>query len=241
MGAYKSTARAIGILFIIASAAAIIGGTLALPATEADFLSEAAGSESQVVIGLILEVVLALAVFGMAALFFPILKKQDEGLALGYVGTRIVEGVLIVAGTVSAALMLALSKGFGPDGSAAGVEPVGEVLFAAREWTYWLGPMAVFSVSALILNWLLYRSRVVPTWISIWGFVGGLLLLASAVIEMFGQALGWWQAIFTAPIGVNEMVLALWLIVKGFDMRHLEPERTPTRELVGAGAGEDRR
>lgn len=241
MGAYKSTARAIGILFIIASAAAIIGGTLALPATEADFLSEAAGSESQVVIGLILEVVLALAVFGMAALFFPILKKQNEGLALGYVGTRIVEGVLIVAGTVSAALMLALSKGFGPDGTAAGVEPVEEVLFAAREWTYWLGPMAVFSVSALMLNWLLYRSRVVPTWISIWGFVGGLLLLASAVIEMFGQALGWWQAIFTAPIAVNEMVLALWLIVKGFDMRHLEPEPTPARELVGAGAGEDRR
>ena len=232
MGAYKSTARAIGILFIIASAAAIIGGTLALPATEPDFLSEAAGSETRVVIGLILELVLALAVFGMAALFFPILKKQHEGMALGYVATRTLEGVLIAAGTVSAALMLALSKGFGPDQTAPGVEPVADVLFAAREWTYWFGPMAVFSVSALLLNWLLYRSRVVPTWISIWGFIGGVLLLASAILEMFGQALGWWQAVFTIPIGVNEMVLAIWLIIKGFDMRHLE-QTAFERELVG--------
>ena len=233
MGQYKSTARAIGILFIIASAAAIIGGTMALPATEPDFLSEAAGSETRVVIGLILELVLALAVFGMAALFFPILKKQHEGMALGYVATRTLEGVLIAAGTVSAALMLALSKGFGPDGTVEGVEPLAEVLFAAREWTYWLGPMAVFSVSALILNWLLYRSRVVPTWISIWGFIGGVLLLTSAVLEMFGQALGWWQAVFTIPIGVNEMVLAVWLIIKGFDMSHLEAERSMDRPLIG--------
>jgi hypothetical protein len=240
MGAYKSTARAIGVLFIIGSAAAIIGGTLALPATETDFLAEAAGSEGQVVIGLILEMVLALAVFGMAALFFPVLKKQHEGLALGYMGVRTLEGMLIAAGTVSAALMLTLSKGFGPDGAAAGVEPVADVLFAAREWTYWLGPMAVFSVSALILNWLLYRSRVVPTWLSIWGFIGGALLLVSAVLEMFGQALGWWQAIFTVPIGVNEMVLAIWLIVKGFDMRHLDEQPTVERELVGAGTGEGR-
>ncbi len=232
MGAYKSTARAIGILFIIASAAAIIGGTLALPATEPGFLSEAAGSEGRVVIGLILEMVLAIAVFGMAALFFPVLKKQDEGLALGYLGTRTLESVLIAAGTISAALMLTLSKGFGPAGTAAGVEPVAEVLLAAREWTYWFGPMAVFSVSALILNWLLYRSRVVPTWISIWGFIGGILLLTSAILEMFGNALGWWQAVFTVPIGVNEMVLAIWLIVKGFDMRTLETERSIDRPLV---------
>ncbi len=237
MDAYKSTARAIGILFIIASAAAIIGGTLALPATEAGFLSEAAGSETRVVVGLLLELVLALAVFGMAALFFPILRKQHEGIALGYVATRTLEGVLITAGTISAALMLALSKGFGPNGTVEGVEPLADVLFAAREWTYWFGPMAVFSVSALILNSLLYRSRVVPTWLSIWGFVGGALLLTSAIIEMFGQALGGWQAIFTAPIGINEMVLAVWLIVKGFDMTHLEPETIEERELIGAGSG----
>ncbi len=233
MGAYKSTARAIGILFITASAAAIIGGTLALPATEPGFLSEAAGSEGRVVIGLILELVLALAVFGMAALFFPILKRQHEGMALGYVATRTLEGVLIAASTISGALMLALSKGFGPEATVEGVEPLAEVLLAARDWTYWFGPMAVFSVSALILNWLLYQSRVVPTWISIWGFIGGILLLTSAILEMFGNALGWWQAVFTVPIGVNEMVLAIWLIVKGFDMSHLEADRTMDRPLVG--------
>jgi hypothetical protein len=94
--------------------------------------------------------------------------------------------------------------------------PLGDTLVAAREWTYWIGPMLFFSVSALILNSMLYRSRLVPAWLSVWGFVGGALLLVVTVLEMFGNEFsGANHGIYAAPIGINEMVLAVWLNRQG--------------------------
>lgn len=232
MGTQRSTARIVGVLFIVASATAIAGGLLMVPATETGFLADAAGHEAQVVFGALLEFALAVSVFAIAAMLYPILKRESEGLALGYMGLRTLEGALILAGTVAGLLTLTLSKGFGPDG-ASGVQPLGEILLGAREWTYWLGPMAMFSLGALTLYYLLYRSRLVPMWLSLWGFGGALLLLSSALLEMFGQALGGWQAVFTAPIGLQEMVLAVWLIVKGFDVTHIPLEESSERLTVG--------
>ena len=88
----------------------------------------------------------------------------------------------------------------------------------------------MFSLTALILYILLYQSKLVPTWLSVWGFIGGALLLVRALLEMFGQELsGVVQAILAAPIGLNEMVLAVWLIVRGFNTKALEsrPEKEP--------------
>jgi hypothetical protein len=93
-----------------------------------------------------------------------------------------------------------------------------------------VGTLFVFSLTALTLYSLLYQSKLVPAWLSVWGFVGGALLLVRALLEMFGQELsGVVQAILAAPIGLNEMVLAVWLIVKGFNPDALEsrPEKEP--------------
>lgn len=107
---------------------------------------------------------------------------------------------------------------------APGAEPLGDVLAAVYDWSYLLGPMLFFSVSALILYPMLLRARLVPSWLSIWGLVGGLLLLGRTVVEMYGVDLSAAvQGLVAAPIGINEMVLALWLIVKGFSV-------VPTRE-----------
>lgn len=149
-------------------------------------------------------------------MLFPVLRKQNEGMALSYVGTLTLEGVLILGGAVSALLLLALSTDYAGTG-APGVEPLGSVLLAARDWTYWLGPMLMFSVSALILYTLLFQAHLVPSWLSIWGFVGGALLLVRAVLEMYGvEFSSVVQGLLVAPIGINEMVLALWLIFRGF-------------------------
>ena len=158
---------------------------------------------------------------------FPVLKKQSEGMALGYVGARIFEGVLILAATTSAVVVLTLSQDYGQAGS---VEPLVDLLLASREWTYLVGTMFMFSLSALILYLLLYQSKLVPTWLSVWGLVGGALLLVRALLEMFGQELsGVVQGILAAPIGLNEMVLAVWLIVRGFnaDVLESQPEKEP--------------
>jgi hypothetical protein len=231
MGAYKSTARAVGILFIVASATAIIGGLLMVPATSDDYLTEAASSGTAIVSGALLELVLAMSVVAIATLVFPILRREHEGTALAYAGARTLEAVLIMAGTISGLLGLTVSRHVASGGTAPDV--IGELIIGAREWTYWLGPMAMFSVSAVILNVLLYRSQIVPRWLSVWGGVGGVLLLVSALFEMYGTALGGWQAVFTAPIGVQEMVFAVWLIWKGFAERTVVPEIEPTRYEVG--------
>lgn len=190
-------------------------------------LAEVAVAEGQVVFGAVLEMVLAVSVVGIAVLLFPVLKKRNEGMALGYVGMRIFEDVLILAATTSALVVLTLGQ---DHGQAANVGLLVDLLLAFRDWTYLVGTLVMFSLSALILNILLYQSSLVPTWLSVWGLVGGVLLLVRALLEMFGRELsGVVQGVLAGPIGLNEMVLAVWLIVRGFNADVLEsrPEKAP--------------
>lgn len=217
MQEYKGSAKIIGVLFIIASVTAIVGGSLvALPLEEPNYLKDVAGKDAQIITGVLLLVVQAIAVIGIAVVFFPILRRRNEGLALGFVGARTVEGILVLVGALSALMVVSLSKGYG-ESLVPGTEALGDTLVAAYEWAYWLGPMLFFSVSALILYALLYRAKLVPAWLSIWGLIGGALLLVRTVLEMYGvEFSAVMQGALAAPIGINEMVLAFWLIVKGF-------------------------
>lgn len=230
MSEYKTTARIIGVLFIVASVTAVVGGSLvALPLEQSGYLSNVADQSTQIITGVLLLVVQAIAVVGIAVMFFPILKRRNEGVALGFVGARTLEGVLVILGAVTALMVLTLSQGYGQT-AAVGVEALGDTLVAAYEWTYLLGPMLFFSVSALILYVVLYQARLVPNWLSIWGLIGGVLLLVRAVLEMYGiEFSAPMQGAFAAPIGINEMVLAIWLIVKGFNPAPRFASSTSTR------------
>lgn len=214
----RGSARTIGVLFIVASVTAVVGGSLvSLPLEEPDYLAAVAAKDAQVVTGVLLLMVQVVAVIGIAVMFFPVLKRRNEGMALGFVGARTIEAVLVVAGAVTALSVLTLSREYGQTGGT-GVEVLGDTLVAAYDWIYLLGPMLFFSVSALVLYALLYQARLVPAWLSIWGLVGGVLLLVRTVLEMYGvEVTGMVQGLLTAPIGINEMVLAVWLIVKGFN------------------------
>ncbi len=226
----RAIARTAGILFIVATVASIAGGFLLLPAVEPDYLTEAAGYDWQIVTGALLEIVQTIAVVGIPITLYPVLRRQSESLALGFVVARIFEGVFVTIGSLSAVLLLTISQQHGQAGGVVNVEPVGDLLLATRDWSYWIGPMGFFSVSALVLYSLLYRSRLVPRWLAVWGLIGGALLLVSAVLEMYGVDLGTAQAFFSGPIGLNEMVLAAWLIVKGFNIpEHQVDSRTVDR------------
>lgn len=234
MSGDRTTARTVGVLFIVATAAAIAGGTLLSPAVEDNYLTDAAGAADRVVAGALLEVIQTIAVVGIAVLLFPILKRHSEGMALGYVGARAFEGVFVLVASLSALLALTLSRDFG--GSGAAVEPLGAMLVASRQWAYWIGPMLWFCVSALILGAMLYRAKLVPAWLALWGVVGAALLLVRTIFEMFGQEFsGVMQGLFAGPIAVNEMVLAVWLIVKGFSTT--EPLAASVEEPAVVGAG----
>jgi hypothetical protein len=211
----KHDARVVGVLFIVASVTAIVGGSMAaLPLDEADYLVGITGQESQVVSGVLLLVVQTAAVVGVAVMIFPVLSARHPGLALGYVAARTIEGVLVLIGAVGVLALLTLSR---DQAEAVGAQPLGSVLVAIYDWSYLLGPMLFFSISALILYPMLLAGRLVPVWLSLWGLVGGLLLLGRTVAEMYGaEFAGLAQGLLAAPIGINEMVLAVWLIAKGF-------------------------
>lgn len=213
----RTIARIVGVLFVIASATAIIGGSLLVPVTEPGYLAAPTASEGQIISGALLELVLVLSVVAIAVMMFPILKRHNDGLALGYVGARIIEGMLLLGATVSALLLFSLGQDHGGS-TAGGVQTLGDSLLAARDWTYLIGSLVALGVSAMLLNSLLYRSGLVPVWLSVWGLVGGALIAVRGLIEMYGADLtGLVQGVFAAPIGIQEMVFAVWLIIKGFD------------------------
>jgi hypothetical protein len=209
---HRSTARAVGVLFILASVTAVLGGSLVAPITEDG--ADPTALKGQVVTGVLLEALLALSVIAIAVLLFPVLRRQHEGSALGYAALRTVEGGFVLLATTTTLV-------------AVNLEAAPAALLTAREWTYFVGTMLVFGVSAVVLGVLLLQSRLVPRWLSAWGLIGAVLLIARAVLEMYGleSSLGV-QFVWAAPIALQEMVFAVWLLVKGFDTSHL---RVPTR------------
>ncbi len=213
---HRATARAVGVLFIVATVTAILGGGLVMQSLDApDYLVAVAAHDGQVLVGVVLEFILALSVIGIAALLLPVLRAYGEGMAVGYVAVRTLEAAFILMATTTALLVLALGQD-GGSAAAVGGQSVGSALLSAREWTYFVGTMPLFAVSAVILNTLLHRSRLVPSWLSLWGLAGGLLLLAYAGAELLGLESAIPLQLLAVPIALQEMALAVWLIVRGF-------------------------
>ena len=226
----RTSARIVGILFIVASVTAVGGGSLLLATVGDDYLTEAPKHANLIVTGALLEMILAVSVIGISAMLFPILRRRNEGMALLFVGVRTLEAVFILAGVLASLAILTLTQNLDSSGTS-GVEAVGDTLVSIYEWSYWLGPSLAFSLSALILYPILFRADLVPSWLSSWGLVGAMMFLIRTVMEMYGHefsiALG---AVLTAPIGLNEMVLAGYLIVKGFKPPLVDPQR-----VIGEG------
>lgn len=219
----RRTARVVGSLFIVASVAGVVG--LAIQRSVLDtstYLSEAALKGNQVATGALLELVMGIAVIGIAIAIYPVLRRRTERLALGYVVARSIEAVIYVIGSIIVLTILTVSRGFVDAGApdASHFQTLGGLLLAVRDWAgHGVQDAAVFSVGALILNYALYRARLVPRWLSVWGLAGASLYLAAGVLVLYGlEPLSTPQVALEAPLGVQEMVLALWLIVKGFDV-----------------------
>ena len=172
------------------------------------------GPDTPVIIGGILEVIVALAGVGTAVVLYPVVKRQNEAAALGFVGSRTLEGAAIVAGVVSLLSLVTLRQA----GAGAGALATGQALAASYNWFFLLGQSLMPVVNALLLGSLLYRSRLVPRILPLVGLIGAPILLASDIAVLFGL----WDRI-SAPSGLLALPIALWefslgvyLIVKGF-------------------------
>jgi hypothetical protein len=176
---------------------------------------------NKVLIGALFAFIGAAASASIAISLYPILKKYNEGLALGAVGFRLIEGVLDIAIVISLLLLLTLSQEFVKAGAPASsyFQTLGVVFLAGYDWVFDVGVPLVFCLGALMYYSLFYQTQLVPRWLSGWGLVGATLGIVASMLAMFGLIghLSTFQVVLNLPIGVQEMVLAVWLIVRGFN------------------------
>ncbi len=216
MNSDRRAATTVGILFIVATVAGVVsvlslGSILDTP----DHLSAVSDSQARVIVGALFYFIMAVAIPAIAIVIYPILRRQNEVLALGYVGARIAEGFFFVMEIIAILTVLTLSQQFAKAGvpDVLYVQSLGALSLAAGDWAYLFGFGVFFTLSALILNSVLYRSRLVPRWLSGWGLIGAVLIVAHYLLLSFSY--NELKFLFV-PIAVQEMVFAVWLIVKGF-------------------------
>jgi hypothetical protein len=173
------------------------------------------GPDTPVIIGCILEIIVALTGIGTAVALFPVVKKQNEGVALGLVGSRVLEASTIFAGVACLLTLVTLRRA----GAGADALVTGQALAAQYDSWFRIGQSFMPAMNDLLLGYLLYKSRLVPRVLPLIGLVGVPLLVASATAAIFGliQPLSPLSAIATVPIALFEFALGVWLIVKGFN------------------------
>ncbi|WP_222871947.1 DUF4386 domain-containing protein [Nonomuraea sp. PA05] len=214
----RRIAAAAGTFYLITHATSIAALLLYAPILDDPGYIAGSGADTRVLWGAFLEGILALAIVGTAVTLFPIVKKQQEGVALGYVGLRTIESAIITVGIVTLVAIVTLRQE-PTETPAVTLITVGRALVAIHNWTFLLGPSFVLGVNTLLMAYLMFRSRLVPRFVAVLGLVGGPLAFASATAVMFGlyEQVSLWGAIAAIPVFGWELSLALWLIVKGFN------------------------
>lgn len=204
----RTTARIIGVLFIIGTAAGALSWLVMAPIMDAPgYLASIAAHQSQMAAGALLVLTMGIALSLVPVLFYPVARRHSEVLATGYIVFRgALEGFIYIALTFGWLLLIALST-----------EPAATVAIADAVKAG-LGVMSnqvtaiPFGIGAVMFGALLYISKLVPRWLSVWGLIGAALYMAAPLARIFGLSLDY----LMAPLALQEMVLAVWLIAKGF-------------------------
>jgi hypothetical protein len=217
----RTLARIAGVFWILTFVTSIPALILYAPVLNHAHYVLGGGTDTRIALGAFLEVVLGITGIGTAVAMFPILKRQNESMALGYVATRVVESTIIAIGIVSVLAVVTMRKDLaGAVGTdTASLVTAGRSLVAIHKWTFLLGPGICAGLgNGLLLGYLMYRSELVPRRMALIGLVGGPLLLASDTAILFGaykQTAGI-SALLTIPEAAWELSLGIYLIVKGF-------------------------
>jgi hypothetical protein len=222
MNTYRKNAIIAGILFLVCSATTILSFPFSGPILEGkDYLSQLFASENMVVTGALIEFLQAVAAAGIAIALYPILKKCNEAFALGSVCFRVIESVFVLIGTLSLLSLLTLSQEFIVAGSpgASSFQASGTLLLAVKYWSGNTISYLAFCLGALMYYIILFQSKLIPRWLSGWGVLGIIMGLAATVLGSFTQdfSLESVNTLLNIPIGLQELVFAGWLIVKGFN------------------------
>jgi hypothetical protein len=238
MNSDRRTAVVVGVLFIVATVASILGSVVLGSALDGeDFLTSLPGD--QIVPAALLFLVAATSAFGTAILLYPILRRHSEGLAAGYVGLRGFENIFYVTGVVALLMMLSVSTSDSVgETTAADLGLVGSALLALHSWAVLLGTLIFAGLGGMTLNSVLYRSRLVPRWLSAWGLIGALGIVTYGLLGIFGvdTGLGSPYMLLAMPLAFQEMVFAGYLIVRGLRVDIRPPSLVQSPQAHPAGA-----
>jgi len=221
MDSYRKYAIAAGVLFIIYTSVSILSFLFLGSVTATDYLVSVSANAGLVGTGALLLFIGGACAAGIAISLYPVLKKFNAGLALGAVGFRISEGVLSFVAVCAYLLMITLSQQFvkagAPDSSY--FQTLGVLIYEGHRWVANVGSLLAFSIGALLYYIIFYRTKLVPRWISVWGLVAAVLGMLSCVLVLVGliTPFSTEQVVMALPMLPQEMVLAVWLIVKGFN------------------------
>ncbi len=223
MNANKFAARAFGISFLIGYLSYGIGfglvnaiinspeGLLAIHAAKHQVIFEAA----------IMMALFATINIGLGIIMTPLLKPFNKTFAYGYLGAAIASTVMLIVGAVFILIMTPLSDELVRVTTSSGDTSYFQTLFLlckkANFFSYQIG-MAIWGLGGLMFCYLLYLSRLVPRWLSVWGFVGYIVFIAGAIFALFGINI---DVLLDIPGGLFEIFLSIWLIVKGFNAYNL--------------------
>jgi len=223
MNSTRKTGIIVGVLFIIATTFLFIGEAFYGPILSSpDYLDNAYPNRIIVIIGILLESIVVPAMVLIPVFLFPILKKHNEVLALGYVCFRLLEGAIFAIGETNKLFLVKVSQDYLSKGAvdASGFQNIGSSIQSA---VYWPNPngliyIVVFVIGALMFYSVLYESKLIPRFISVWGFIAAVALLTGSALTIFDLYREMTiEILLVTPIAVQEMALAVWLIVKGFN------------------------
>jgi hypothetical protein len=221
MDTYRRSGLVTGSLFIAADAAGFLT-FIAKPILGApDLLSKISANEPTVLAGALLVLIMGWADAGIGISMYPILRRHNEGIALGAAGFRIIDGVFQCLAAVLILLLATLSRQFITAGPAAQaqLQDLGALLREGRTWVSDVAALLAWCIGAFLYYALFFRTRLVPRWLSLWGLVGIALTMAGSILVLFRQVASQStvQMLMYLPCALQEIVLAIWLIVKGFD------------------------
>ena len=231
----RTTGRLVGGLFIAATLAGVLAVVLHEPVGGThDYLLGVGGNVGRAATAALLELIMGIAVAAIAVAIYPILQRSGVRMALGYVVVRAAEGLLIVIGTVGSLSLLTTGRMYvDAQASDASLLARGDALLAERVWVWGAIEPIVFALSAVILSAVLYRARLVPRWLSLWGLFGGTLWVVAGVLVIYGLDSSSVTPM-AAPIALQEMVFAVYLIVRGFRANRSAATPEVLAELVRA-------
>jgi hypothetical protein len=217
----RKSARITGILFILGTVPVMVGMALWGQSVSApDYLTRMAAQGNDVLLYALCIMFMGLACAGIGISMYPILRPHGRAMAMGAVGFRVMEGTLQLVNAAVIAALLALSREFVKAGSPTDsfFQPAGAAIQSLIDWMGNGLYLLPWCLGASLYYAVFYKTRLLPRWISVWGFLGLFLMLIGALAGMFGLvgSFSALQMIFMLPIMIQEMAMALWLIVKGY-------------------------